>query len=150
MTNEELCTLLKNFINNFGFELEVKCDGGDWYYDMFNDIINISIYGNNYIDNLYKKVCYELGLEWNCPMFLMSFLHEVGHDYTIDFCDEFEWNLVDVFVKLKGIMCDNITDNDYYTYFYSPREKMATEWACDFANEHRIELEDLWKNITGK
>lgn len=150
MTKKEVCKTLQDFINKYNEDLLIVCNGSDWYYDYYNDIININVYHADEVDEMFTEVCKTLGLEWECPIFLMSLLHEFGHAQTIDECDTFEWNLVDIYVKLKGIMSEKIVDKDYFTYFYSPREKVATEYACAFANEHKTELEDLWKTLNGE
>ena len=150
MNTQFVCDKLQEFINKYVEGLTIICNGNDWYYDWRTDEININLYYNEEADRLFSNVCKELGLNWNCPMPLMSYLHEVGHYQTIEDCDTLLWNLTDIYTRLKGIMSDEITEKDHYVYFFAPRERVATEWACDFANTHKTELIELWHALTSE
>lgn len=142
--------LLQNYLSDNGFTVDVRVDNNlDWFYDSDFRFINATMRRDPVVDGWFREVCDELGLEWNCPMFLLSMLHELGHDETIDDFTEFEWDLSSIYVALKGVMVedDNITKESYMIYFRSPREIVATDWAVAYANEEKEGLRALWSEI---
>ena len=146
---DKLQMLLQNYLSDNGFTVDIRVNNNeDWYYESDFRFINATMRRDPVIDSWFRELCDELGLEWNCPMFLLSMLHELGHDETIDDFTEFEWDLPSFYTFLKGVMIEEEpSKEDYMTYFRSPREIVATDWAIAYANEEKEGLRALWSEI---
>ena len=125
---DKLEILLRNYIDDHDLEVNVHVDlTGEWQYDFDSRIVNVTIQNDEDANYCMKKLCDELGLNWNCPMFLISLLHEIGHDQTIYNFTIDEWILPTFYCKLKSMMCEEAVENDYMIYMRSPRELIATK-----------------------
>lgn len=60
------------------------------------------------------------------PMIMWSILHEIGHFYTIDFCED------DYEMRLFLSLCDGSKIEIQDSYFNLESEWEATEWAINF------------------
>ena len=141
--------IIKSFLLKFNINLNVVYGDTEFCYVDETETIYVCNMVDDETDKIFEKVCLELGLENNCPLFILSILHEVGHyvDFNITHqssVDDFD--LLETFVALTGLLRVP-TDDDVYTYMTSYREKVATQWAVDFANEHYEECIDLWNKI---
>lgn len=78
--------------------------------------------------------------------FVLSFLHEIGHYFTIDDYD-------DAFDEKANLVIDFDADSDEEiveknrAYWELPVEKAATDWAIDFYNSHREEMKIFYKDL---
>ena len=79
---------------------------------------------------MFMDYAYELGLFYEIDAFWISFLHELGHAETWYLVDEEDWDMPE-------------SVNTMEDYFRHPRERIATEWAVDFINEHSDLVADL-------
>ena len=80
--------------------------------------------------------------------FVLSFLHEVGHYFTIDdFDDEEQFaNKSDLTIDLD---CDSdeLQTEKRRAYWELPVEKAATDWAIDFYNDRKNQMENFYKDV---
>lgn len=114
------------------------------YYSLFQDEITDAIWR--------KWLAMEYGKRYDekFSTFVLSFLHEVGHYFTIeDFDDTYEKD-----EKAKASLAiDYDVDTDQqiveknFTYWELPVEKAATDWAIDFYNNHVSEMRDFYTRL---
>ena len=95
------------------------------------------------------KYCKELGLEIDVHVETMSFLHEIGHHWTMNFLDENEL-LESEITKLCLYMKDEENDETFMKYFTCPIEYEATIDAINFCNacpEIILELDEKLQKV---
>lgn len=131
---------------------DIKCkfstifciDDDKLYYSLFQD---------EHTDAIWRKwLALEYGDRYNedFSTFVLTFLHEVGHYFTIeDFDDDYENDQ-----KAKASLAidyDNDTEQEIveknFTYWELPVEKAATDWAIDFYNEHFKEMKIFYMKL---
>lgn len=124
------------FIKLIDIKLKFKIvNNSQTYFDTDSNIIYISLNNKSY--GFYRHV-YEKHNYLDCYKYsdnIWSILHEIGHYYTIDDCDEdidtrefCELLTLDDFNKYKG----------YQDLYYDMDEEWeATEWAIDFIERHK-------------
>lgn len=80
------------------------------------------------------------------PLFFWTLLHEIGHHFTIDYCEEDETE-----VRTLCAMCSNEeAEKSVYIqdlYFNLESEWEATEWAIDFVKTNLALCENFLKKI---
>lgn len=84
-------------------------------------------------DELFIDYCKELGLEIDLHVETLSFLHEIGHHFTMDFLDDeeiFQSEITKIFLLMK----EEETDEAFMEYFTCPIEYEATMDAVNFCN----------------
>jgi uncharacterized membrane protein YhdT len=129
--------------NNFDVTIQF---GNDFNYNIEDNIINYNYTIDEDFVSIYEDFLNELGLQYNISYFLMAFLHELGHEQTIDLMDDSDW------FEYKAINFKILFTNlDYFEktkiYINSTIEKEATSWAVNYANNHFEELNELWNRI---
>ena len=81
-----------------------------------------------------------LGLKYDCGTFILSLMHEVGHDQTLDSLTDAEFRKSEkAKKKLQAI--------DSFEYFNLPDEIIATKWAVDYINNHKDILAKFAKDV---
>lgn len=122
-----------------GFYVSIRY-GSDFAYFWANDTIRYSFVTVAYQDELMKEFWFEHGLKYECDIFLMSLLHEIGHYKTED-----EWSNAESnrFAKMKT-KCDADTKEGNFAYWNVPDELKATEWAIDFINSNPEKCKAFW------
>ena len=124
--------------------------GDDFYYSFGDQAITISKDLPDHID-IYKKFCYKKGLKYNVNDYVICLLHEVGHDQTILFLNEFlYWIDMKLAILLESIECYNYLLHWIVCqiYFRLPCEIIATKWMINFINNNLSavrELESLYE-----
>lgn len=116
-----------------------------------DDKLYFSLFDDEYTNNLWRewlKREYKKDYNKNFSTFVLSFLHEIGHYYTIeDFDDDYDT----IVAQKQGLAIDYDTDSDQeiveknFTYWELPIEKAATDWAIDFYNKHFEEMQIFLK-----
>lgn len=79
--------------------------------------------------------------------FLISFLHELGHHYTLDELSEDE---VDESLSAKYRISDEYTDGrvDLQEEYYNlPDEAAATNWAIEYIRNNREKIDEFWSKL---
>ena len=131
---------MTNTIKTYLQEHNLNCNvsiSNDFEYDYYTDTIYYSLIVNDIMGKRFLDFAFDLGLKAkDCPIFILSLFHEVGHFVTIDTLDEDKDNKAQ---ELK----EKMTDKDWYNYFNLYDEKIATQWAIDYINEHEQDLRIL-------
>jgi len=126
--------------NDFDVQVELSTD---FSCDTITDTIYYALCVPQAHDTMFEKVFEEVGLEYECDNFLLSFFHELGHIET-------ECELTDEEIEIsetkKALMEEktNLSDNDYWEYYHLPDEILATTWATNFINENPNLIENFW------
>ncbi len=113
---------MKNLIetlNNIANEYECEVVLGDefaYYYDESKIVVNPTD-----TDTEFVKLARENGLNEEVSSFVISFFHELGHNETLDFVEEYDGDKNELSME---------------EYFYLEEEYEATMWAIDFCNEN--------------
>lgn len=111
--------LLKE-LNRIASEYECEViEGNEFAYYYEESIIVVDF---NDKDETFRDFARTLGLDKSVSAFTISFLHELGHNETIDFVEEY-----------KGDK-DKLSLDDYFNL---EEEIEATQWAIDYCNEHK-------------
>lgn len=114
----------------------------DTIFCISDDKLYFSLFDDEYTNNLWRewlKREYKKNYNKNFSTFVLFFLHEIGHYYTID---DFDDDYDTIVAQKQGLAIDYDTDSDQeiveknFTYWELPIEKAATDWAIDFYNEH--------------
>lgn len=139
-------TEITNILNNFFEEEGIECTcevALDFAYYYTTDVITYSLVTTETTDRLFTQFAQDNGLEYDCGIFLLSLLHEVGHYYTIDEVDEKTERKCE---RIKSKLSEN-KEEDCLKYFALDDEIIATEWAIDYINNNREKLEILSKKL---
>ena len=92
---------------------------------------------------LFPKFCREtLGLNYEVPVFILCFLHELGHHFTMD---DFNEDQICDFEDEKDRLKDS--DKDFCAYFEIGDEIAASEWAVNFINSNPKIVEQFDKDL---
>lgn len=111
--------LLKE-LNKIANEYECEViEGNEFAYYYEESIIVVDF---NDKDETFRDFARTLGLDKSVSALTISFLHELGHNETIDFVEEYEGDK------------DKLSLDDYFNL---EEEIEATQWAIDYCNEHK-------------
>lgn len=137
MNTERITNILNNFLDQFG--LTCFC-GTDYNYYYNTDEIEYCVVTTERYDRLWKQYLTnrygnELDVDF-FPIFIWSFLHEVGHSQTNMLFSGEGRALLD---EYKNSL-DGSSDEDTLYYFSAPDENIATYWAFDYIRNNREEV----------
>lgn len=79
--------------------------------------------------------------------FLISFLHELGHHYTLD---EFSEDEVNESLNAKCRISNEYEDGRVdlqEEYFNLPDEAAATNWAIEYIRSNREKIDEFWSKL---
>lgn len=124
---KNLIKILNNIANEFECEVVIG-DEFAYYYEENKIVVNPTD-----TDEEFVALARENGLNEEVSNFVISFFHELGHNETIDFCEEYDGDK------------DALTIEEY---FYLDEEYEATMWAIDFCNSNMDIVREIEKNIT--
>lgn len=134
----ELDRYLNRWLRIHGFDCSVIYKE-EWFYDLCDEYISYSLILSNTCDELFFKVCEELGIKMRFSNFVVSFFHELGHHETLDFfSDEIikrdEKYADDLAITIAKTLEDE--NNLHWSYYHLETEITATEWGVEFINTH--------------
>ena len=133
--------VLVKFLKNHNIKCKVNLDTDFFYYYETNEI-GYSVLVTERTANLFPSFTKKLGLKYEVPIFILCFLHEVGHYFTFENFEEDElYKYRDIKVKLGD------SDEDFEKYYNIPDELAATMWAIDFINNNPQDIENLDKEL---
>ena len=121
---------LERTINTIAHEFE--CDaviGNEFAYYYEENLVVVDPFDKN---EEFLALARENGLNKEVSSFVISFFHELGHNETIDFVEEYEGDKNSLTMK---------------EYFYLEEEYEATMWAIDFCNNHMDIVKEIEKNL---
>ena len=142
---EKFKTDLANWFNKNGFEDVGLCFGEDFAYvilDNGNFGVQVGVQAYPEVGRYFEQFLYEYGLDY-VGIFdpVLSLIHELGHNKTINCFDEVELALCDF---AKHICCESEDEHDWYnSYWEVPDEFAANMWAIKFINEHVEAVKEL-------
>jgi hypothetical protein len=126
----ELQAACNLWLEEYNFSARVD-EVGFWGYCPGNDTIEIQIYESPEEAALWDEFLYEhLHCPACCDIFITSFLHELGHAFTIEFFDEHDWDVAR-------------NASTTLEYFEAPIEIAATRWAIDFMVNEKEKVDAL-------
>lgn len=85
-------------------------------------------------------------------IFVFSLLHELGHHFTLNNYSNRERKKEDEAVnfieaKLKKSITKETDKQLYKEYFNLPLERVATEWAVNYARSNKEKLDSFWERL---
>ena len=132
---------LKNWLKKQGFTGLDVVDSDEFLYDIDNHVIYFGVVSTS--EGIwFQQFVYEYGMEY-CGIIpeVLAFLHEVGHNQTIDAFDN-----QDIVMDASAKFILGMND-DYYNrmikYWELPTEFAANMWVIDFVNNHIAAVEEL-------
>lgn len=134
---------ISRIINEFlkPFECTARM-GTDFCYLYHKNLIFYSIvWMNNGAEDFLNSVL-RLEPEVEADIFLWSLLHEIGHHETYDEISDEENDYCDD--TKKKIEEGELPNELYYDMI---DERLATEWAVEYANTHKEELKAFWGKL---
>lgn len=139
LQTKKLSRFIAKWCEENGFYVSIRY-GADFAYYYRNDIVRYSFVTCKLQDELMKEFWALNGLEYNCDIFLMSLLHEIGHYMTED-----EWSAEESnnFTEMKKDLDGNTREGNF-AYWNVPDEYRATEWAIDFINNNPEKCKVFW------
>lgn len=119
---KQIINQLTAFCSANGFDVRIL-ESDEFECDVDMNIIYITTKPNKY-DQRFVELCKEEYPELPTDdVFLLSFMHELGHIATVDEFTYKEWTHYE---RLK----EKIKD-DFDFYFYIENEFVATQWGCE-------------------
>lgn len=145
--------LIDEIVNDFVAEFDCDAEfGSEFLYWHDDATIQYSLIIGDKTDVIwteYVKSTFDYSID---NIFVFSLLHEVGHHYTMDLFTNEE--LIAERRKIKRIekrlnqSNSDLMDEGYYLlYFDLPMEKIATEWAVNYAKENQKALNEFWNKL---
>ena len=119
--------LLKE-LNKIANEYECEVIEGNEFAYYYEE--NLIVVDFNDKDEAFLNFARKNGLNEKVSAFTISFLHELGHNETIDFCEEYEGDK------------DKLNLEEYFNL---EEEYEATMWAIDFCKENANKIEKIEK-----
>jgi len=150
----KLVTKIINFILNiysniYNFNVSINYSKNEFEYinvPISDEIrmcwINWTYLYSDIHDNLFENYLAFLGLEYDFPTFILSFLHEVGHHKVGDVKNYSNMIMITLYKNLFNI--NRKEDLDLLVYYNMPDECEASKWAVNFINKHHISLTVLY------
>lgn len=112
-------------------------------------VIFYSFFGLGETEKMFFNTFINLGLEYTCDVFLMSWFHEVGHFMTLADIDDEDYQMALKVKQAQRMLPPPTTWKTLYKinqqYWRLADEKSANEWAVDFMNENREQIQTLWE-----
>ena len=111
---------------------EFECDaviGNEFAYYYEENLVVVDPFDK---DEAFLNFARKNGLNETVSSFVISFFHELGHNETIDFVEEYDGD--------KNALSAE-------EYFSLEEEFEATAWAIDFCNEHLELVKEIEKNL---
>lgn len=98
----------------------------------------------------YEAFCKHRGLKYKVHPMVICLLHEIGHDQTLLFLNEFYYTIDHIIDKITGTYSYTELGRKlkYSLYFRSPVEVAATDWLVDFVNNNINEVRELETYVT--
>ena len=123
-------TKLERTLNKIAKDFDCEVEIGNefaYYYEESKIVVNPTD-----TDETFLALARENGLNEEVSSFVISFFHELGHNETLDYVDEYEGDKNALSMK---------------EYFYLEEEFEATDWAIDFCNNNMDIVKEIEKNL---
>lgn len=140
---ENIENILNKFLEPFECMAELGSDFSYWYSESLI-CFALAVAESNDID--FRDFCKKLQPELHCDIFLLSFMHELGHHETLDEWDDEEY--LDMKIQKERINKMKVSQKEKnFMYFNIPDERRATEWGLQYMMEHQTEMTLLWNEL---
>lgn len=140
---ENIENILNKFLEPFECTAELGSDFSYWYSESLI-CFALAVTESNDID--FRDFCKELQPELHCDIFLLSFMHELGHHETLDEWEDEEY--LDMKIQKERINKMKVSQKEKnFMYFNIPDERRATEWGLQYIIEHQTEMTLLWNEL---
>lgn len=141
--------VIDSAINKWLADNEFDCIatmGPEFAYYHSDSLIHYALWFDKETEPWFVEVMDECGLNYNCDSFILGFFHELGHNMTMDFLDDedYEYSLAEI-TRIEDEGADGREDN--MTYFHLPLEIEATQWAVDYINNHSDKVAEFWDAV---
>lgn len=123
-------TKLERTLNKIAKDFDCEVEIGNefaYYYEESKIVVDPTD-----TDETFLALARENGLNEEVSSFVISFFHELGHNETLDYVDEYEGDKNALSMK---------------EYFYLEEEFEATDWAIDFCNNNMDIVKEIEKNL---
>lgn len=139
-TTDEITNILNKFLEPFE---ATAFAGTDFSYFYIDSSIEYTFVISERMDRLFMEYAKSIGLKTKIDIFLLSFLHELGHHETLDEIDDDD----EEYSRLIKENLNSDNDDNCKIYFALPDEKMATEWAINYINNNMDAIKNLWDQL---
>ena len=131
----QITDILNDFLKPFDC---VAVAGTDFAYYPGSNTIEYALVVGDYHEKTFNSFCKKLFPEITANIFLWSFLHELGHNETVEDFEDEDWQ--DYINKINSCPCDE-------EYYNLPIEYAATYWAGKYMLNHQNEIKNLWNKL---
>lgn len=136
---------LKKWTKENGFDVDL-CRGTEFQIQLEDSLIYVADEMPEESIPHFTKLCKEFGLEEKFNIRALAFAHELGHEMT-DCEFNFFIGLIDNLLRkifYNFPIYNNLMLNFcYHHYQRLPKERRATEWACNWIKENRKSFKEL-------
>ena len=146
--------MLDNILNEFLEEFEAEAGiGPDFAYYYTSSYIQYTLVVSDKASTYFMNHIHKLAPDIKCDVFLISFLHELGHHETMDdLTNEDERFSRDTKVTINQALnskeCDPVVEEAVHSlYFNLPDESAATVWAIQYIRNNPEKIAALWKRV---
>lgn len=144
--------LLDNILNEFLEEFDAEAGiGPDFAYYYASSYIQYTLAVSDKASTYFMNHVHSLAPDIKCDVFLISFLHELGHHETCDeLSDEDEIFSRDTkeTINLTLKMGDPVVEEAAHSlYFNLPDEAAATAWAIQYIRDNSEKVAALWERV---
>lgn len=134
---EKIIKLCQEFCDNEGLSVIVT-HGSDFSYFLDTQVIKVNLL-EDFQSDYFMENAFNNGLAFDCPHFILAMLHEIGHYYTDKWLSQEDNRKC----KRDKRNLDGMKKEDNFKYFNTLDEKLATDWAIEFANTYKEKVEDF-------
>ena len=146
--------MLDNILNEFLEEFEAETGiGPDFAYYYTSSYIQYTLVVSDKASTYFMDHIHKLAPDIKCDVFLISFLHELGHHETMDdLTNEDERFSRDTKVTINQALeskeCDPVVEEAVHSlYFNLPDEAAATAWAIQYIRNNPEKMAALWERV---
>lgn len=132
---KSFCNKLETWCNSIGLPNITVTLTDTFSYNYGNGNITFGMYEDEGISKQFEQFLYENGSNYYNLLYpVMSFLHEVGHSFTLNAFSEQE-------LFIYSIIADSCDTN--FEYWLVPTEFSANIWTINFINNNIDKVEEL-------
>lgn len=156
-----LTDILNEFLREGGWEVTAE-PGTDFCYWDASNRIEYALCITDWAGERFTKYIHMIAPDIKCDIFLISFLHELGHHETLDeisdedmrFSMDTKETISQVLNQEKADVAFALAPVDgkikeamYDLYFSLPDESAATLWAIDYIRNNAEKVAKFWERV---
>lgn len=131
-----------------GFNVKAVYDKDESYYDGVNDVIHLCMIKPLHMDQ-YIKYIHKLGIQKELNWLTLTLLHELGHNQTLDYLNEFDYwiDWMRYLTETTGFTNTGMKIK-VWLYLHLPVESEATKWSVNYINNNDVrELDEITSKL---